>query len=326
MSRQKEFHDSDYYKKLSKHLIGSDVVYFDNVTELHFREYIHDYSGFSVNLCCSGWAQLTLPGRVMKMRPCDLFFCNSLDKLQDVQYSEDFMMQSVWVSPAIMQMLHRECPLPMSDGFSASLVSACCCDDSMLSSVSASVLRADSRDRAKLSSASTSLFYAGCCEKTKLSTAFELLTAVILDEEHPFAREMVASMIELIFAQLAKDETQPLSSRASLIVEAFKKELEKHYSDSRSAAFYAQSQCISVNYLNKCCNYVDGISTQECINRRLLFHAKRLLKDRKLIIKEVAVALGFPNLTSFSKFFRKQTGQSPTLYQRNSGCSNDVEE
>jgi AraC-like DNA-binding protein len=212
----------------------------------------------------------------------------------------------------------------MSEGFSAPLVSACCCDESKLSSASASVLRADSRDRAKLSSASTSLFYAGCCERTKLSTAFELLTAVVLDEEHPFAREMVASMIELIFAQLAKDETQPLSSRASLIVEAFMKDFEEHYGESRSAAFYAQRLFISVNYLNKCCKFVEGISTQECINRRLVFHAKRLLNDRKLIIKEVAIALGFPNLTSFSKFFRNQTGQSPTDYQRRSDCSNDV--
>lgn len=324
MLSQKDFMRSEYYQKLSKHLIGKDVVFFDKIEELPFPDFIHEYSGFSINICRDGWAQMVVADKRVKMTKCDVFFVNSLDKIQAVECSDDFLMQTIWVSPLIMEMVHHECPLSLEYGITIPFFKACCPDDELLAAPARFVKTWP--DEIKLSSASKPPAISDCCPRTKFSCSFDLLTEITLDPEHPHAREMVTMALELIFAQLEQDELLSLGSRAGVIVEAFKKELEKHYSDSRSAAFYAQSQCISVNYLNKCCNYVDGISTQECINRRLLFHAKRLLKDRKLIIKEVAVALGFPNLTSFSKFFRKQTGQSPTLYQRNSGCSNDVEE
>ena len=59
----------------------------------------------------------------------------------------------------------------------------------------------------------------------------------------------------------------------------------------------------------------EGISPKECISRCITSHACRMLMDTSLSITEIAEALGFDDVCTFSKFFRKRTGKPPTHYR-----------
>jgi AraC-like DNA-binding protein len=49
------------------------------------------------------------------------------------------------------------------------------------------------------------------------------------------------------------------------------------------------------------------------ISQRLILEAKRELSFGALTIKEIAFKLGFNDTSYFSRFFKKHTGQIPTI-------------
>jgi AraC-like DNA-binding protein len=59
-----------------------------------------------------------------------------------------------------------------------------------------------------------------------------------------------------------------------------------------------------------------GESVHEFLLRMRLDHARQLLCDERLAIKEVSARLNFSNEFYFSRFFRKRTGLSPRDYRR----------
>ena len=50
-------------------------------------------------------------------------------------------------------------------------------------------------------------------------------------------------------------------------------------------------------------------------NERVVLETKRMLADKQLSINEIADALGFEDYSYFSRFFKKQTGMSPTEFR-----------
>ena len=49
-----------------------------------------------------------------------------------------------------------------------------------------------------------------------------------------------------------------------------------------------------------------------------MLEARRLLHHTELQIQEVAAKIGYDDIQSFSRFFKKQEGVSPTKYRENS--------
>ena len=90
----------------------------------------------------------------------------------------------------------------------------------------------------------------------------------------------------------------------------------EHYRNSREVAFYAAKLCISPTYLTKVIQEMNGQSPHELIADYVIIEIKKILRNPLIDIKSVAQQTNFASQSSLSRFFRQQTGMSPSEYRR----------
>jgi len=83
----------------------------------------------------------------------------------------------------------------------------------------------------------------------------------------------------------------------------------------RTASDFANAMSVHTNHLNRTLKDTLGHTTTELIAERVLREAKVLLGRTNWPVSEIGYALGFPEPTHFSNFFRKHTGQSPMRFR-----------
>ena len=102
---------------------------------------------------------------------------------------------------------------------------------------------------------------------------------------------------------------------ANPVISKFMSLIDVHFREERSVSFYAEKLHISANYLNIISKKNLNTSASSLIQNRILLEAKRLLKVSEMSVKEIVYALGFYDHASFSKFFRSNTGMTPTQFK-----------
>lgn len=163
-------------------------------------------------------------------------------------------------------------------------------------------------------------------EVNKLTRFFELLDLNAHDEDTVFSKNVARSLCAAIFYQLLQynflrisRETAPEDTnhnRRSTYVHDFMRLVHLNYMHHRSLSFYAEQLFISPKYLTVLVKEATGRSATEWINEFVIIEAKNLLRFSGKNVQQVAYALNFPNQSSFGKFFKHLTGQSPTAYQK----------
>jgi AraC-like DNA-binding protein len=112
--------------------------------------------------------------------------------------------------------------------------------------------------------------------------------------------------------------------RGSAIVEAFKRELEARVralvgggaTAPPSVSDLAEAQGLHPNYLSTVVKEKTGRTVGDWMAEKLAAEARALLAGSRRSIKEVSYALGFSEATHFSRFFKRETGLTPTAFRR----------
>lgn len=100
------------------------------------------------------------------------------------------------------------------------------------------------------------------------------------------------------------------------VFERFYHLVTTHYRQSRKVIWYADKLCITPKYLSTVIKVTTGKSAVTWIDDYVILKAKLLLSTQKLMtIQEIADYMGFEDQAIFSKFFKKQTGKTPTAYR-----------
>ncbi|WP_292009492.1 helix-turn-helix transcriptional regulator [Chryseobacterium sp.] len=100
-----------------------------------------------------------------------------------------------------------------------------------------------------------------------------------------------------------------------MYVTQFKKMVRKSFRTETKVKYYANELFISERKLQKAVMAILGKSPKELINEQLILESKRLLIHESMSIKEVSYDLGFDEPSNFTKFFKNQTGISPTQFK-----------
>ncbi|MFP3592726.1 helix-turn-helix domain-containing protein [Chryseobacterium sp. SIMBA_038] len=139
-----------------------------------------------------------------------------------------------------------------------------------------------------------------------------------LNEENTFW-EVIQKRSELIGLLVSKSVEGAFKDfevyNSNPIISKFLNLIDIHFKTERSVSFYAEKLNISANYLNIVCKKNLNTSASSLIQDRILLEAKRLLKVSEMSVKDIVYDLGFYDHASFSKFFKAQTGMTPSQFK-----------
>lgn len=147
----------------------------------------------------------------------------------------------------------------------------------------------------------------------------------ILRVGHVFHREILLSDFTLLLMDMGdiftRDEkndesTKDLAAgRKDAVVMQFMDLLDEFGGKKREVSFYADKLCITPQYLARLIKTKTGYTVYEHISRRIMIHAKLIMRTNDISIQEVAERLEFADQASFGKFFKKYAGVSPVSYK-----------
>jgi len=105
------------------------------------------------------------------------------------------------------------------------------------------------------------------------------------------------------------DATQRLATRFTEMIEA-------EYHSGMNVAQYAQALGVTPTHLTRVCNQACGRPASALLSDRVIFEARRLLRETKTPIQQVAAELGFTSPAYFTRAFQHHTGQTPSAFRR----------
>lgn len=145
----------------------------------------------------------------------------------------------------------------------------------------------------------------------------------ILDSETEitYKKEIVEHLFSVFCYQMAgiisKEDANSMSqmSRQEEIVFVFLNDLAEHHLTERTVEFYAERQSITTRHLSSVIKEITGRSASQIIALIVINEAKVLLNSSNKPVSEVSSILGFSDQYSFSHFFKKHLGESPSQYR-----------
>lgn len=118
-----------------------------------------------------------------------------------------------------------------------------------------------------------------------------------------------------IFTAREKSDRSKISRQEDILWK-FLTLLKQYHKEERTVNFYADKMCISPKHLSSVIKQMSHKTAHEIIADFVTMTAKRLLKATTMSIQEISDELNFANQSFFGKFFKQNTGQSPSAYRR----------
>jgi hypothetical protein len=135
-----------------------------------------------------------------------------------------------------------------------------------------------------------------------------------------YSTNIIQSLLNILLSQIQRaiDKSKPEKIAKTYIVlyKRLKNLIEIHFKQSLKAGEYAEKLHVTQHYLNLVANQVTGKTTTELIKARSILEAKRLLTFTDFSVSEIAVELGYFDLSYFAKVFKSETNMSPLEFKK----------
>ena len=111
-----------------------------------------------------------------------------------------------------------------------------------------------------------------------------------------------------------KDENEASGSEVRL-ADRFRDLIDQHFRDNLQLQNYASMMGVSLVQLRAACAAATGQSPAKLIHARVITEAKRNLIFGDMTMEQLAFSLGFSDAAYFTRFFRKEVGQTPSQFR-----------
>ncbi len=139
--------------------------------------------------------------------------------------------------------------------------------------------------------------------------------------ESPARMNMLASALD-VFSQLVDEyrfanigETRK-GKPHELIFSRFCDSITEHYRQSKEVRFYAELQHLSPKYFATVIKNNTGVKAADWIANYVIIQAKEMLRHhQEMSIQQISDTLGFPDQSTFSRYFKNHVHMSPSDYR-----------
>ena len=158
----------------------------------------------------------------------------------------------------------------------------------------------------------------------------DVLSMISLELQHPIdkhSRELIVSNIELLLNYCLRFYDRQFTTREEInhsVVKKFISLLDEYIAEQAkreglpTVAYFADKCCYSPKYFGELVKTETDRTAKSLINDRLLSAARQLLVDETLSITQISQHLGFEYPQHFVRFFKAQTGKTPSEYRKTS--------
>lgn len=121
-------------------------------------------------------------------------------------------------------------------------------------------------------------------------------------------------LISRLRTAMEEDDLSP-ANRKTELVERFRTLVNKASTSTLTVNDYAEQLGITPSHLRRISHEVIGQSPLAVVNKRLIVVAQRELAYSTMSVQQIAYMLGFDDAAYFSRFFKKQTRQTPSDFR-----------
>lgn len=134
----------------------------------------------------------------------------------------------------------------------------------------------------------------------------------------PDQRMLMTRLLEFLLRLLSHYRKGKLNetSAAGRVSARFHSDLAQYFREHRDVGFYAEQACLSTKHFSAVIKQETGHTAAYWIHHKVVVEAKMLLHMRHdLTVQAVADLLGFADQATFSRYFSRETGLSPTGFR-----------
>lgn len=137
-------------------------------------------------------------------------------------------------------------------------------------------------------------------------------------EAHLFQKEILGRQLQIFLLDLweiyknAMENIQQTDNSSALLFTRFMNLLPEYSKTEREVAFYADKLCVSAKYLSEVMKKSSGHPASYWINGYAMQEILAYLKRSDLTLAEISNKMNFYNPAHFTRFVKKQTGDSPS--------------
>ena len=134
----------------------------------------------------------------------------------------------------------------------------------------------------------------------------------------PDQRMLMTRLLEFLLRLLSQYRKSKLNETGGdkQVSARFHSDLKQHFREHRDVGFYAEQACLSTKHFSAVVKQETGHTASYWIHHHIAVEAKMLLHVRRdLSVQAIADLLGFEDQATFSRYFRRETGMSPTVFR-----------
>lgn len=148
----------------------------------------------------------------------------------------------------------------------------------------------------------------------------QLLKLKLADNGNRYQSEQIALCVRMILYEIAEKAERIYSDTQSTtacwqLKDKFVSMVEEDIRRFRSVDYYADRLCVTVRHLSKVIKQTMGYTAKQWIDSYAILEMKVALQSATLSVQEVTWMFHFPDPSTFSRYFKKHTGYSPSEYR-----------
>lgn len=152
----------------------------------------------------------------------------------------------------------------------------------------------------------------------------DTIVGIFADDTHHFQMEMMKCALWMFMMDMANEYTRQENessgraekSRGNILFKQFMKLLLTYIREGHSVSWYASKLCVTPQYLNRVVKSSSQKTAYDHICTILTGAIIQQLESTDNPISQIAEDFHFPDQATLTKFFKRQTGKTPTEYRK----------